>query len=320
MGLISRVSSRTYRFLSIKHYKHHKTMGGDGGSIPTRRCLVKNKERQIIKDKRVQAASNYGYCQLSANRLKRPIIASRMGKLYNKDAVIEYLVDRGKNKDGDDKLDGCKSLKYDFFEIKLHNNSSFSEKNEPGTSFTNSFPFSCPVTDVELNGSHAVVFGVKSLNMVCLKALKIANQKILKTNKNDNMEPIFDPNIEDDLIDPVTSTKFGRPILMYPEDRNHLTRAHKYDPLKQQKLEKKKLKKLALEASNKKSVKFNITAPTKEQKVFKMKSPNDITNRQKIKQTSCQSTISTRTMKRLATSIANEAGDSKDILEYKKLK
>merc|ERR1712198_46845 len=97
-------------------------MGGDGGSIPTRRCLVKQKERKAVENPHAKRTSQNGYCQLSAQKLRKPIIASRQGKLYNREAVINHLLDhRGKTlKPGEvDKLPEIKVLKTDAFDVVL---------------------------------------------------------------------------------------------------------------------------------------------------------------------------------------------------------
>jgi len=72
-------------------------MGNDGGSIPTRRELVKNAARNPNTSE-VKAAllesQTYAwtYCPLSNRPLSAPIVSDCAGTLYNKDAVIEFLL------------------------------------------------------------------------------------------------------------------------------------------------------------------------------------------------------------------------------------
>ena len=83
--------------LNLSYLHILEKMGGDGGSIPTRRCLVKQKPKKYKQNPTDARKSQNNFCQLSAVGLKKPIIASRLGKLYNKDAVLNHLIDN-KNK------------------------------------------------------------------------------------------------------------------------------------------------------------------------------------------------------------------------------
>jgi hypothetical protein len=72
-------------------------MGNDGGSIPTRRELVKNAARDPntteLKATQQEAQTHaWTYCPLSNRPLAAPIVSDYMGTLYNKDAIIEYLL------------------------------------------------------------------------------------------------------------------------------------------------------------------------------------------------------------------------------------
>ncbi|BEJ16527.1 hypothetical protein CspHIS471_0511320 [Cutaneotrichosporon sp. HIS471] len=75
-------------------------MGADGGSIPDRRDLVKTRGKAATADKAV-ARERFFYCALSKKRLAKPVVADPLGKLYNKDAVIEYLLDKSAYGDGE---------------------------------------------------------------------------------------------------------------------------------------------------------------------------------------------------------------------------
>ncbi|GMK55008.1 hypothetical protein CspeluHIS016_0200640 [Cutaneotrichosporon spelunceum] len=75
-------------------------MGADGGSIPGRRDLVKTRGKAATTGKAV-ARERFFYCALSKKRLAKPVVADPLGKLYNKDAVIEYLLDKNAYGDGE---------------------------------------------------------------------------------------------------------------------------------------------------------------------------------------------------------------------------
>lgn len=72
-------------------------MGNDGGSIPTRRELVKEAARNLntteVKEKQKEAiAHHWSTCPLSHKPLARPVVSDSAGNLYNKDAVLQYLL------------------------------------------------------------------------------------------------------------------------------------------------------------------------------------------------------------------------------------
>ncbi|EXJ53552.1 uncharacterized protein A1O5_13223 [Cladophialophora psammophila CBS 110553] len=72
-------------------------MGNDGGSIPTRRELVKEAARNPtateLKDKQKEhLAHRWSTCPVSHKPLVKPIVSDYAGDLYNKDAIIQFLL------------------------------------------------------------------------------------------------------------------------------------------------------------------------------------------------------------------------------------
>ena len=72
-------------------------MGNDGGSIPTRRELVKNAARNPntseLKATQLEAQTHHWtYCPLSNRPIAAPIVSDCAGTLYNKDAILEQLL------------------------------------------------------------------------------------------------------------------------------------------------------------------------------------------------------------------------------------
>lgn len=72
-------------------------MGNDGGSIPTRRELVKNAARNPntseLKATQHEAQTHaWEQCPLSNRLLAQPIVSDCAGTLYNKDAILEQLL------------------------------------------------------------------------------------------------------------------------------------------------------------------------------------------------------------------------------------
>lgn len=55
-------------------------MGADGGSIPKRCELVKNKKADEKFDKNVKLALKWRICQLTQEKLRKPIVACKYGR------------------------------------------------------------------------------------------------------------------------------------------------------------------------------------------------------------------------------------------------
>jgi len=70
-------------------------MGNDGGSIPGRKDLVKEKEKEKkMENDELVKQSNSKYCALSKEPLKKPIVGDRTGLLYNKECLIKALIEK----------------------------------------------------------------------------------------------------------------------------------------------------------------------------------------------------------------------------------
>ena len=100
-------------------------MGNDGGSIPKRRELVKEAARnpttsQLKETTKEQLAHRWSTCPLSHRPLTSPIVSDCDGNLYNKDAIIHYLLPTNDDKsEADNFLQGrIKSLR-DIVEVRF---------------------------------------------------------------------------------------------------------------------------------------------------------------------------------------------------------
>ncbi|UJR15930.1 hypothetical protein I4U23_002850 [Adineta vaga] len=128
-------------------------MGGDGGSIPKRIELVQQKKKPETKDRDAANMAKWRHCTLKHGPLKQPIVVDCNGLLYNKDAILEYLLDRQSFEHGPSYIKKLKDVK----ELKLTENSSFkSNHNEFGNEYLDVYtsPFICPITFVEMNGKY----------------------------------------------------------------------------------------------------------------------------------------------------------------------
>ncbi|CAK3919068.1 Replication termination factor 2 [Lecanosticta acicola] len=127
-------------------------MGNDGGSIPTRRELVKEAAKnpsatEIKESQHEQQEYHWTTDPISQEPLAPPIVSDSSGKLYNKATILEYLVE-GKRKDEVDRITqgAVKGLK-DIVEVKFEVDDEATAKREF---------WKCPVTGDKLGpGSKA---------------------------------------------------------------------------------------------------------------------------------------------------------------------
>lgn len=128
-------------------------MGCDGGTIPKRDELVRTKRKSEQKDKNAELVAKWQYCAISSNRLVEPIVSCELGRLYNKEAVIEYLLD----KDSTPNTQLCqhiRSLK-DVIPLNFTQKHDYSDKKpEIDGQYvdTHDSQYICPVVGLEMNG------------------------------------------------------------------------------------------------------------------------------------------------------------------------
>ncbi|MCJ1233119.1 hypothetical protein MMC14_001074 [Varicellaria rhodocarpa] len=90
-------------------------MGNDGGSIPKRRELVKEAAQrpnsaQLKETQQEQQEYQWTTCLLSHKPLKLPVVSDSSGRLYNKDAILEFLLPDDSGNQGLSKADSMKVL------------------------------------------------------------------------------------------------------------------------------------------------------------------------------------------------------------------
>ncbi|CAO0789530.1 unnamed protein product [Mucor circinelloides] len=139
-------------------------MGNDGGSIPRRIELVKEKAKNIVLNPDLERAAAWLYCALSKLLLEQPVVSDGLGKLYNQDAIIEYLLDPSIYGDGDKICSHITSLK-DTTKLNLTPNPAYNEKDSNLDSATMGSlerdlksKFVCPISMKEMNGKHRFVY------------------------------------------------------------------------------------------------------------------------------------------------------------------
>ncbi|KAF8991376.1 Rtf2 RING-finger-domain-containing protein [Cyathus striatus] len=182
-------------------------MGNDGGSIPDRRDLVRNKPKAEQADKANQTRARWFFCALSKRKLQEPIVSCALGKIYNKDSIIEYLLDKSLYGDGEKICGHIKSLK-DVKELKLTPNPTPST---PESDLEHA-QFVCPLTLKEMNGAQPFVY-IATCGCVFTQAgLKTVSSKS-KSNNTDNSSK--SPSPESDTKDqlqlcPQCATKYSQ--------------------------------------------------------------------------------------------------------------
>lgn len=132
-------------------------MGCDGGTIPKRHELVKGPKKVEKVDKNAEMAAKWKYCALSQEKLKRPIVACDLGRLYNKDAIIEYLLDKTAERPNAEAVTHIRGTK-DIKELNLTDNPEWDgeRRNTKGDCYEDIYcgMFICPVVGLEMNGKH----------------------------------------------------------------------------------------------------------------------------------------------------------------------
>ncbi|XP_064624743.1 replication termination factor 2-like [Lineus longissimus] len=146
-------------------------MGCDGGTIPTRDELVRLKKKPEQKDKFADLAHKWQNCAISQEPLRRPIVACELGRLYNKDVVIELLLDKSKF-DCAASFDHIRGLK-DVKVLQLTDNPAYKdEDHKAGYAEKALVKYICPIAGLEMNGRHRFSFLWKCGCVFSERALK----------------------------------------------------------------------------------------------------------------------------------------------------
>ncbi|KAM6339570.1 replication termination factor 2 [Alca torda] len=170
-------------------------MGCDGGTIPKRHELVKGPRKVEKVDKNAELVARWYYCALSQEKLCRPIVACELGRLYNKDAIIEFLLDKSADKTPMEAASHIKSIK-NVTELNLADNPAWSGDKESikGDKYDDiqSARFICPVVGLEMNGRHRFCF---LRNCGC-----VFSERALKEIKSEVCHKCGVPFQEEDVI------------------------------------------------------------------------------------------------------------------------
>ena len=154
-------------------------------SIPTRRELVKNAARnptasELKETQKEAQAHRWSTCSVSNAPLRRPVVSDSTGVLYNKDAILQYLLPAEAttiDKDEYSKiLQGrIKSLK-DVVEVLFETDA---DQKDPGVRWI------CPVTSKELGPAVKAVYLVPCGHAFSQEAIKeMKSEQCLQCNQS----------------------------------------------------------------------------------------------------------------------------------------
>ncbi|XP_042582598.1 replication termination factor 2 isoform X4 [Cyprinus carpio] len=170
-------------------------MGCDGGTIPKRHELVKGPKKVEKVDKNAELAAKWKYCALSQEKLKRPIVACELGRVYNKDAIIEYLLDKSAERPNSEVVAHIRSIK-DVKELNLTDNPAWEGErhNIKGDCYEDMHcaMFICPVVGLEMNGKHKFLY-LQTCGCVF-------SERALREVKTEICHKCGDPFQEDNLV------------------------------------------------------------------------------------------------------------------------
>ncbi|KAF7969744.1 hypothetical protein HWV62_26106 [Athelia sp. TMB] len=181
-------------------------MGNDGGSIPDRRDLVKTKVKAEQADKANQTRARWFFCALSKQPLREPIVACALGKLYNKDAILEYLIDKSAYGDGEKICSHIRSLK-DLKTLKLTPNSAPLSEKAVEASTSERPQFACPLTMKEMNGVVPFVYLLTCGCVFSQAGLKTVSGSTSPKDEEEAPEGTKQPQLE---VCPQCATKFDK--------------------------------------------------------------------------------------------------------------
>ncbi|XP_050522292.1 replication termination factor 2 [Daktulosphaira vitifoliae] len=124
-------------------------MGCDGGTIPKRDELVRTKKKPEQKDKSSEQLFRWRNCHLTQEALRSPIVACGMGLLYNKESILQHLLNKTPLPECSIHIKNLKDIK----EIKFTANPAFKGKAQSVGGYTdnNVSPYICPLIGLEVN-------------------------------------------------------------------------------------------------------------------------------------------------------------------------
>lgn len=204
----------------------------------------------------------WAFCALSKQPLRQPVVSCPLGKLYNKEAVISYLLNPPSATEhspfGSDGLlvaSHIRSLK-DVTTLRLTPNPSLDESNEAETEATThgggtseqmrASPFVCPISLREMNGSIKFVYRKPCgcvISEVALKEMRRGQEK-----KGEAAQKEDQGELSDERVCPVDGERSEKPeewVTLNPKEEELETMQALWEAKKVREKEDKKAAKAA---------------------------------------------------------------------------
>lgn len=152
-------------------------MGCDGGTIPRRDELVRVKKKPEQKDRSAEMVAKWKHCALSQEPLRNPIVSCELGRLYNKEAIIEFLLSKDSSNEIAEHIRTLKDIK----QLNLTENSGFQSKGaDKGDQYVDLHDsrYICPVVGLEMNGKYRFCFLWKCGCVISERAIKEVKSEV----------------------------------------------------------------------------------------------------------------------------------------------
>lgn len=133
-------------------------MGCDGGTIPKRCEMIREKKKPEKVDKEIELNAKWYHCAISQEELREPIVSCELGNLYRKESVLEYLLD--KSKASTDVARHIRSLK-DVKQLVLTKKNGKAKASGHAADVYLDFQasdYTCPIAGIEMNGRYRFCF------------------------------------------------------------------------------------------------------------------------------------------------------------------
>lgn len=138
-----------------------EAMGCDGGTIPKRCELVREKKKPEKVDKEIELNAKWCHCAISQEELREPIVSCELGHLYRKEVVLEYLLD--KSNASSDIARHIRSLKDVKQLVLTKKNEKAKSRGHAADSYLDfqASDYICPIAGIEMNGRYRFCFSWK---------------------------------------------------------------------------------------------------------------------------------------------------------------
>jgi len=186
-------------------------MGCDGGTIPTRDELVKLKKKPEQRDKDGHRLYKWQHCAITQEPLRKPVVACELGRLYNKESIIELLLNKDRT-NAPANTEHIEKLK-DIVELQLTPNPAYdASKQSVGDGMYNDAliaPWICPITGLEMNGRFKFVFVFTTGKVVAERAVKVLQKDPTEAQsyKDEDLVTISPEEEELDLMNAKMNTR-----------------------------------------------------------------------------------------------------------------